>query len=165
MSLNPRDGTTLAFMAIMIAFSGDWERGVALGQRAIDLNRHHPGWYHNVVFHHHYRKRDYEAALQAAKRINMPEFHWMHLMTAAACGMMGRLEEARTAIESLRKYNPTFLDLENVRQDFEMWDPDQGEVELFLQGLQKAGLKYASAGSAATEIEPKLKNDPTGAAR
>jgi hypothetical protein len=164
MSLNPRDGTTLAFMAIMIAFSGDWERGVALGQRAIDLNRHHPGWYHNVVFHHHYRKRDYEAALQAAKRINMPEFHWMHLMTAAACGMMGRLEEARTAIESLRKYNPTFLDLENVRQDFEMWDPDQGEVELFLQGLQKAGLKYASAGSAATEIESKLKNDPTAAA-
>src|SRR5208283_6186982 len=30
MSLNPRDGTTLAFMALMIAFSGDWERGVAL---------------------------------------------------------------------------------------------------------------------------------------
>jgi hypothetical protein len=39
--------------------------------------------------------------------------------------------------------NPTFLDLENVREDVEMWDPDQGEVELFLQGLQKAGLKYA----------------------
>jgi len=146
-SLNPRDGTTLAFMAIMIAFSGDWERGVALAQRAIDLNRHHPGWYHNVFFHHHYRKGEYEAALQAAKKINMPEFHWMHLMTAAACGMLGRLEEARTAIESLRKHNPTFLDLENVREDIEMWDPDKGEVEQFLQGLQKAGLKYGSAGS------------------
>jgi eukaryotic-like serine/threonine-protein kinase len=50
MSLNPRDGTTLAYMAIMIAFSGDWERGVALAQRAIELNRHHPGWYHNIFF-------------------------------------------------------------------------------------------------------------------
>jgi TolB-like protein/tetratricopeptide (TPR) repeat protein len=165
MSLNPRDGTTLAFMAIMVAFSGDWERGLALAQRAIDLNRHHPGWYHNVFFHHHYRKGEYEAALQAAKKINMPEFHWMQLMTAAACGMLGRNEEAGTAIESVRKYNPTFLDLENVREDIEMWDPDKDEVEQFLQGLQKAGLKYGSADSAATEIEPKLKSDPTPAAR
>jgi tetratricopeptide (TPR) repeat protein len=165
MSLNPRDGTTLAYMAIMIAFSGDWQRGVALAQRAIELNRHHPGWYHLVLFHHHYRKRDYEVALHAAKKINMPEFHWKHLTAAAACGMLGRHEEARTAIESLRKYNPTFLNLENVREDIQMWDPDQDEVEQFLQGLQKAGLKYGSAHSAATEIEPKPKNDPTDAAR
>ena len=165
MSLNPRDGTTLAYMAIMIAFSGDWERGVALAQRAIELNRHHPGWYHLVLFHHHYRKDEYEAALQTAKKINMPEFHWRHLTAAAACGMLGRHEEARTAIESLRKYNPTFLDLENVREDIGMWDPDKDEVEQFLQGLQKAGLKYGSADSAATEIEPKLKSDPTAAAR
>ena len=165
MSLNPRDGTTLAWMAIMIAFSGDWERGVALTQKAIELNRHHPGWYHNVAFHHHYRKREYEAALLAAKRINMPEFHWMHLMTAASCGMLGRLEEARTAIESLRKYTPTFLDLENVHEDIGMWDPDKDEVERLLQGLQKAGLKYGSADSGSTEIEPKLRSDPTAPAR
>jgi TolB-like protein/cytochrome c-type biogenesis protein CcmH/NrfG len=165
MSLNPRDGTTLAWMAIMIAFSGDWERGVALTQRAIELNRHHPGWYHNVAFHHHYRKREYEAALLAAKRINMPEFHWMHLMTAASCGMLGRLEEARTAIESLRKYTPMFLDLEKVREDIGMWDPDKDEVERLLQGLQKAGLKYGSTDSGSTEIEPKLRSDPTAPAR
>jgi TolB-like protein len=148
MSLNPRDGTTCAFLAIMIAFSGDWERGIALAQRTIDLNRHHPGWYHNIFFHYQYRKGQYEAALQSAKKINIPENHWMQLMIAACCGMLGRHEEARTAIESLRKYNPTFLDLENVRHDTEMWDPVEEEVEKFLQGLQKAGLKYASAGSA-----------------
>jgi hypothetical protein len=143
MSLNSRDGDTWAYMAIMIAFSGDWEHGVALAQRPIDLNRHCPGWYHNVFFHYHYRKGEYEAALRAAKKINMPEYHWMQLMIAAACGMLGRDEEARTAIESLRKYNPTFLDLRNVREDNEMWEPDKDEVERFLQGLQKAGLKYA----------------------
>jgi TolB-like protein len=160
MSLNPRDSDTWAYMAIMIAFSGDWERGMALAQRAIDLNRHHPGWYRNVFFHHHYRKDEYEAALLAAKKINMPEFHWMQLMIAAACGMLARYEEAHTAIESLRKYNPTFLDLENVREDIEIWDPDKEEVEKFLQGLQKAGLKYGAADSAAN-VKPKLKNDPT----
>jgi eukaryotic-like serine/threonine-protein kinase len=145
MSLNPRDGTTWAFLAIMIAFSGDWERGVALAQRTIELNRHHPGWYYNVMVHYYYRKDEYEAALQTAKKINMPEFHWMHLMSAAACGMLGRHEEARTAIESLRKHNPTFLDLNNVRDDIALWDPEKDEIEKMLLGLQKAGLKYGSS--------------------
>jgi TolB-like protein/Tfp pilus assembly protein PilF len=165
MALNPRDGTTLAYVGIMMAYSGDWERGVALVQRAIDLNRHHPGRYHNASFAHHYRKGEYEAALLAAKKINMPEYHWTHLATAAACGMLGRQEEARTAIESLRRYNPTFLDLENVREEIARWDPDEDEVERLLQGLQKAGLKYGSADSAGKtpfepKIEPKLKSDP-----
>ena len=128
---------------------------MALAQRTIDLNRHHPGWYHLIFFHHQYRKGEYQAALQTAKKINMPEFHWMQLMTAAACGMLGRHEEARSAVESLRKYNPAFLNLENVRSDIEMWDQDKDEVEKFLQGLQKAGLNYGSADSAATGIEAK----------
>ena len=155
LSLNPRDGTTVAYTAMMMGFAGDWERGVALMQRAMELNRHHPGWYYNIFFHDHYRKGNYEAALQAAKKINMPEYHWMHLTIAATCGMLGRYEEARTAIESLRKYNPTFLDLENVREELRRWDPDKDEVERFMQGLQKAGLKYgtkhSSADSVATE--------------
>jgi hypothetical protein len=46
----------------------------ALAQKTIGLNRHHPGWYHLVLFHHHYRKGEYQAALQTAKKINMPEF-------------------------------------------------------------------------------------------
>ena len=84
----------------------------------------------------------------------MPEFHWRHLAIAAACSMLGRHGEARAAIESLRKYNPTFLNLEVVREDIRKWDPDEDKVEQFLQGLQKAGLKYGSPDSAATEIEP-----------
>ena len=151
MSLNPRDGTTSALMAIMMAYSGDWERGAALAQRTMELNRHHPGWYHLTVFHHQYRKGEYNAALQTAKKINLPEFHWAQLMTAAACGMLGRAEEAHTAIELLRKYNPTFLDLDNVRDDIEKWLADKNAVEQLLQGLRKAGLKFGRAGAAARE--------------
>jgi serine/threonine protein kinase/tetratricopeptide (TPR) repeat protein len=166
LSLNPRDGTTVAYVAIMMGFAGDWERALALIQRAMELNRHHPGWYCNIFFHDHYRKGEYEAALQAAKKINMAEYHWMHLATAAACGMLGRHEEARTAIESLRKYNPAFLHLENVREGLARWDPDKDEVERFMQGLQKAGLKYGMkddpADSAAAEIEPQPKSDTAG---
>jgi TolB-like protein len=149
MSLNSRDGSTWAYMAIMLAFSGEWERGVALAQRALDLNRHHPGWYYLIFVHHHYRKGDYKAALQTAKKMNMPEFHWMQLTTIAACGMLGRHDEARAAIDSLRKYNPAFLDLNTVRDDILLWDPDLAEVDKFLLGMQKAGLQYGSAEPAA----------------
>ncbi len=149
-SLNPRDSVTSAFMAVMIAYSGDWERGAALAQRTMDLNRHHPGWYHLVVFHHQYRKREYEAALQTAKKINMPEFHWPQLMAAAACGMLGRPEEAQPAIELLRRFNPAFLNLDTVREDIEKWLPDGEAMEQLLQGLQKAGFKSGRAESAAS---------------
>jgi TolB-like protein len=149
MSLNSRDGSTWAYMAIMLAFSGEWERGVALAQRALDLNRHHPGWYYLIFFHDHYRKGDYKAALQVVKKMNMPEFHWMQLATIASCGMLGRLDEARAAIDALRKYNPAFLDLNNVRDDIRLWDPDQPEVDKLLLGLQKAGLTFGPADPAA----------------
>jgi serine/threonine protein kinase/tetratricopeptide (TPR) repeat protein len=153
MSLNSRDGSTWVYLAIMLAFSGEWEHGVAIAQRAIDLNRHHPGWYYLIFFHHLYRQDDYKAALQAVKKMNMPEFHWMQLATIACCGMLGRLDEARASIDSLRKYNPIFLDLNNVRDDISTWDPDPAEVDKFLLGLQKAGLTFgpiASTSSAQT---------------
>ncbi|MBV9887328.1 MAG: protein kinase [Acidobacteria bacterium] len=147
MSLNSRDGTTWAYMAIMLAFSGEWERGIALAQRTLDLNRHHPGWYYLVFVHYHYRKGDYKTALQFNKKMNMPEFHWMQLGRIACCGMLGRLDEARTAIDALRKYNPVFLDLNNVRDDISTWDPEPAEVDKFLLGLQKAGLKFGPSDS------------------
>jgi TolB-like protein/Flp pilus assembly protein TadD len=163
MSLNPRDGVTSALMAIMIAYSGEWERGAALAERTMALNRHHPGWYHLAVWHHQYRKGEYEAALQTAKKINMPEFHWAQLVTAAACGMLGRREEAHAAIELLRKYNPTFLDFDNVRDDIEKWTADKDIVEQLLLGLQKAGLEFGPAGSPAREAVLDLKSEEGGA--
>jgi eukaryotic-like serine/threonine-protein kinase len=147
MSLNSRDGSTLAYMAIMLAYSGEWERGVSIAQRVLDLNRHHPGWYYLIFFHYHYRKNDFQTALQFTKKMNMPEFHWMQLATIACCGMLGRLDDARTAMGALRKYNPTFLDLNNVRDDITLWDPDAAQVDKLLQGLQKAGLTFGPAHS------------------
>lgn len=76
----------------MMGFAGDWERGVSLMQRAMELNRHHPGWYYNIFFHDHYRKGENEAALLAAKKINVPEYHWTHL---GDCGRLRHAEPPR----------------------------------------------------------------------
>ncbi|HTZ81676.1 MAG TPA: hypothetical protein VMB66_00705, partial [Candidatus Acidoferrales bacterium] len=151
-SLNPRDGTTQAFIGTMLAFAGDWERGVAMLQRAMDLSRHHPGWYHNTSFHYYYRKGEYEPALQAAKKINSPDYNWMYVAIAAACGMLGRQQEAAAAIVSLRRCAPEFLELGKIRKVIEKWDPEKDEVERLMVGLQKAGLRYG-ADSGVAQVE------------
>jgi hypothetical protein len=73
----------------------------------------------------------------------------MQLMTAAACGIRDRHEEARTAIESLRKHNPTFLDLKNVREDIAIWDPDKDALWL-------DDLTYFASGVAKPSVEGEL---------
>jgi hypothetical protein len=61
------DGSTLAYMGHLMAFSGDWERGCYLTQRAMQLNPHHPEWYWLVFFLDAYhRKSDYRSALASA---------------------------------------------------------------------------------------------------
>ena len=49
-ALNPMDGSTLAYMGHLMAFSGDWEHGCDLTERAMQLNPHHPEWYWFVSF-------------------------------------------------------------------------------------------------------------------
>jgi tetratricopeptide (TPR) repeat protein len=44
MALNPRNSHTRAYLGLLIAFSGEWDRGMALVQRAMALNPHLPGW-------------------------------------------------------------------------------------------------------------------------
>lgn len=63
----------------------------------------------------------------------------MQLITAAACRMLGRDDEARDAVESLRKHNPGFVDLQVVREDLEKWNWVENEMEEFLKGLEKLG--------------------------
>src|SRR5215472_14408431 len=41
-ALNPRNSHTRAYLGLLIAFSGEWDRGLALVQRAMALNPHFP---------------------------------------------------------------------------------------------------------------------------
>ena len=140
-ALNPRNSHTLAYLGLLIAWSGEWDRGLALVQRAMALNPHFPDWCHLPFFYNHYRKGEYEAALQALKKINMPEDPWPQMGIAATCGKLNQQEMARAAIELVRKHQPLYLDLKYYREDAEKWFADTSIVEQLLEGLRKLGLK------------------------
>jgi tetratricopeptide (TPR) repeat protein len=106
MALNPRNTSTVAVMAMLIAYGGEWDRGYELVQRAMALNPHHAGWFHFVSANYHVKKGEYESALAEIKRVNMPEFPWTYSNTAVICAALGRWEEARQAADTLRRLFP-----------------------------------------------------------
>jgi TolB-like protein/Tfp pilus assembly protein PilF len=154
MALNPLNSHTRAYLGLLIAFSGEWDRGLGLVQRAMALNPQLPDWCYQPYFYNHYRKGEYQTALEVVKRINMPEDPWPQMGIAAAYGQLNQQESARAAIELVRKHQPLYLDLKNYREDAEKWFADTSIVDQLLQGLRKLGLKdftdssekYASAG-------------------
>ena len=159
-ALNPLDGGTTAFLGMLIACSGDWERGCTLVERAMQLNSHHLGWYWCAAAYNAYRKSDYRGALDIALKINTRGIWGAILVLAAAHGQLGEREAAQAAVRELLALMPHFA--ATARQECEKWWEPQ-LVEHLLDGLRKAGLKYGSADSAATEIGPELKSDPTAA--
>jgi serine/threonine protein kinase len=159
-ALNPLDGGTTAFLGMLIACSGDWERGCTLVEHAMQLNSHHLGWYWCAAAYNAYRKSDYRGALDIALKINTRGIWGAILVLAAAHGQLGEREAAQAGVRELLALMPYFA--ATARQECEKWWEPQ-LVEHLLDGLRKAGLKYGSADSAATEIGPKVKSDPTAA--
>jgi serine/threonine protein kinase/tetratricopeptide (TPR) repeat protein len=137
-ALNPMDGFTAAYLGIFTAYTGDWERGCALAERARSLNPHHPGWYWFPACFDCYRKGDFRAALNFALKANMPGFWQTSLALATAYAQLGEREAASNALRELLAVRPDYAT--NARQELSnRWYPEF--VELLVDGLRKAGLE------------------------
>jgi pentatricopeptide repeat protein len=137
-SLNPMDGATAAFMGMLIAYSGDWERGCALSDKGCQLNPNHPGWYCYPAWHDSYRKKDYRKALDLAFQLNAPQNYYTHAVLAMCYAQLGRVEEARKALRDMLSLKPNYAEV--ARELHGRWiQPDL--VEQLMDGLRKAGLE------------------------
>ncbi len=144
-SLNPMDGATAAFMGLLIAYAGDWERGCALSDKGSQLNPNHPGWYRYTAWHDAYRKKDYRKALDVALHLNAPQNYYTHAVLAICYAQLGQMEEARNALREMLALKPNYAEV--ARELHGRWiDPDL--VEQLMDGLRKAGLEIAPAGGA-----------------
>ena len=141
-SLNPMDGATAAFMGLLIAYAGDWERGCALSDKGSQLNPNHPGWYRYTAWHDAYRKKDYRKALDVALHLNAPKNYYTHAVLAICYAQLGQMEEARKALRDMLALKPNYAEV--ARELHGRWiEPDL--VEQLMDGLRKAGLKIADA--------------------
>jgi TolB-like protein/Tfp pilus assembly protein PilF len=139
-ALNRMDGATTAFMGLLLACAGDWERGCAVAESAMRLNPHFPGWYRLAGIFNAYRTHDYRAAIDGALRMQMPGYFWISTACAAAFGQLGEQQHARRALDELLAIRPELAT--NAREEFGKWfEPDF--VEHVVDGLRKAGLPVA----------------------
>lgn len=159
-ALNPRDTHFVGVMGMMIAFTGEWDRGLEIVRKAMELNPHHPGWLHFVPFYVHFQRGEYEAALQVANLIQMPDFQWTWYVIGAATGQLGRTTEAREAVERLKELG--IETLEQARTEEAKWIFEDQLLDHLLDGLRKAGLNGDSERAAAepTLLEPGLAQPP-----
>ncbi len=138
LELNPMDGSNMAFLGLLMGNTGDWDRGVALVESAMRLNPNYPGWFQFAFFYHAYHKREYQKALEAALKINLPGYFYTHAAQTAAYGQLGRREAAQKPLQELLALRPDFASA--AREEYGKWyEPE--DVEHLVDGLRKAGLE------------------------
>jgi len=151
LALNSMDGLTGAYLGFQIAYSGDWERGCALAERATQLNPNHPGWYWFPIVVNAYRLRNYRQALELVLRVNMPGFWRTQFMLAVCNGQLGELDAARNAVQELLRIRPDFVVV--WREELcKWWDGEL--VEHLIDGLRKAGLEIAGGARETLPTKP-----------
>jgi serine/threonine protein kinase/tetratricopeptide (TPR) repeat protein len=145
-TLNPMDGFTFAYLGMLTAYAGDWDRGCAWSERARSLNPHHPGWYWFAPVFDAYRKGDYHGALEFALKVNMPDFWRTNFALAAIYGQLSEVTAARKSVRALLTVRPDFATAA-PDECAKWWEP--GLVEKLLDGLRKAGLELIDNNSPA----------------
>ncbi len=137
-SLNPMDGATIAYMGILMAFAGDWERGSVLTEKGMQLNANHPGWHGMAAWHDAYRRKDYPKALELALKLNAPKNPWVQRSLTVSYAQLDRSAEARSSLRDLLALVPNYA--RAAREMHSRWlEPEL--VEHMMEGLRKAGLE------------------------
>jgi len=78
LALNPLDGSVRAYLGILTAAAGEWDRGCQMVESAKQLNPNYPGWFYTAGFANAYRQGKYAEALEASARANLPGYFQWH---------------------------------------------------------------------------------------
>ena len=153
MALNPLNTDALGILGLQIVHTGEFERGTAIVQRAMELNANHAGWMHFAPLWDHFQKGEYEQALECANRVDVPGLFWPYLVMASACGHLSRRAEAKAAVRDLLALDPEFA--AHARSNVGTWHFASGLMDPILEGLRKAGLAISETDDSSGSPKPK----------
>jgi adenylate cyclase len=139
LALNPNSPFNIGYLGWALALYGEWDRGLAILGKGMELNPHYPGWFRMAPYCYFYHQSRYTEALQEAHHFQMPQFFWDPLMRAAALGQLGRDPEAAQALTELLAVKPDFPPQARFLIGCQVKSPSL--VEGLLDGLRLAGLK------------------------
>ncbi|UCG89240.1 MAG: hypothetical protein JSW71_12150 [Gemmatimonadota bacterium] len=138
LALNPSSPNHTGAIGFCFAHAGDLDRAHALLERAMALNPCHPSWFHHGICMYYYHRGDYDAAHKALLKVGFQLAYWEAAMKAAVLGKLGRLSEAREAVQEVLKLKPDFE--YHAREVTARTLKACDLLEDFLDGLRRAGL-------------------------
>ena len=145
LELNRRSTDTMAMLGILFGYAGDFEKGVELASKAMELNPLHPGWYRFSPFMNAYLQGRDAEALEIAQQINMPEYWGDPLARTLAHAQLGKRTAAEAAARDLLRVWPNF-EADYKRVGLDPWVYAVPDLEArIVDGLAKAGLKVLGA--------------------
>ncbi len=142
--LAPNHAMWLAVLGLYQIQREDFENGVPMVNRAIELfGPHPPGWVRMATFLDHYAHNRYEKALAELLATDLGEDFRAPLFLAATYGQLGRPADAGPALEELRRLFK--LPVSELRAELiERHAQSPGLTDHLLEGLTKAGLDLTS---------------------
>src|SRR5262249_29594682 len=140
LAISPNLARAYEALAMTLIFGGRPKDGLAVLERSIRLDPSCPEMWSllNLATVGLYFCGDYEAAIAAARRAirSFPEYPTPYRWLAAALGQLGRIEEAKEALERAVALAPAPFEL-HVRQKVPWQRPE--DYAHMLEGLRKAG--------------------------
>ena len=151
-ALNPHNPEPLAQLGWRVAFSGDWDQGMALIRQAIRRSMAEQSWYYLWLAIDSYRSGDYKSALAHLQRLGGPFFFVEPALEAMCQAELGNKDAARQALEEAVARDPTFA--KDPRGAFRLHRTPEDLIDRFMVGLRKAGLEGRSSKVAVKESKP-----------
>ena len=141
LALNPNNAFVLAAAGAYMAPTGgnNLKRAVQLTSKALRIDPNPPGWYYVPQILFHYDRREYEAALAASLKMNMPKFFHTYVWRTAIYGELGRSADASASRANLLQLYPTYA--KNARHELEKFNVNPALADHVIEGLRKAGLE------------------------
>ena len=142
--LTPDDPNILGAAGNWLSYAGDWDIGVPMAQRAIDLaGPDYARWWYWPLAKDAWRRGDNEAALDLFMRGYMENDWHTHLHLAYTLPLLGRMDDAREQVARLREVYPGFTretaQVTHSRWCFEQDFLDRMDAALALAGLPGGG--------------------------
>lgn len=140
LAINPNDANSLGLLGNLLAYAGDWDRGLELTKRAFALaGTAAPSWWWWVFAKDHYRRGDYAKALEIFRQA-YNESNWLdHLHLVYTLPHLGRVDEARAEIPALLRLKPG-MSVREADRFYKTWCFDADFRDKMVTALRLAGL-------------------------
>jgi adenylate cyclase len=139
-ALAPNSASAHIWMGQVLMFAGRHEEAVQHSEQALRLDPIPPGWYYRILGLAYFHAGRYEEAIAAHKKSlnRAPNDLLTRIALTTAYSWSGRFEEARAQAAEVMRINPKFSVEERAKSGLYK---NQADLEHYLEGLRKAGLK------------------------